>query len=153
MCLSVCIYHIMCCIHHVNVNIMWTSYVALAQQPQTAQRIHKYRPRNKVRTDKSNSDSITRWIVDQQFRETQQQLGIPLGECILSYVYFREQLGISLGDWCSSYLYIFFYPLWKLYTTIASTFISSCSIYKIKLNELKQNNLCVISDICPIVLF
>ena len=28
----------------------------------------------------ADAENVTRWIVDQQFRETQIQLGIPLGE-------------------------------------------------------------------------
>ena len=28
----------------------------------------------------ADAENVTRWIVDQQFRETQLQLGIPLGE-------------------------------------------------------------------------
>ena len=55
------------------------------------QRTHKYKPRGQnrpaARTTRvplmADAENVTRWIVDQQFRETQIQLGIPLGEFAL----------------------------------------------------------------------
>jgi len=53
------------------------------------QRTPKYKPRggqnrSAARTTRvplmADAENVTRWIVDQQFRETQLQLGIPLGE-------------------------------------------------------------------------
>jgi len=52
------------------------------------QKTHKYRARGQGRPAGSRStrvplmadaENVTRWIVDQQFRDTQIQLGIPLG--------------------------------------------------------------------------
>ena len=52
------------------------------------QRVHKYKPRGQNRQSSrparvplmADAENVTRWIVDQQFRDTQIQLGMPLGE-------------------------------------------------------------------------
>jgi hypothetical protein len=51
------------------------------------QRVNKYKPRNVNRTPTrgarvpvmTTTENVTRWIVDQEFRETQDQIGMPLG--------------------------------------------------------------------------
>lgn len=50
------------------------------------QRTQKYKPRGQNRQSRptrvplmADAENVTRWIVDQQFRDTQIQLGIPLG--------------------------------------------------------------------------
>lgn len=51
------------------------------------QRTQKYKQRGQHRQSRAtrvplmaDAENVTRWIVDQQFRDTQIQLGIPLGE-------------------------------------------------------------------------
>ena len=50
-------------------------------------RVNKYKPRNvnrgAARSPRvpvmTTTENVTRWIVDQEFRETQDQIGMPLG--------------------------------------------------------------------------
>ena len=57
---------------------------AVATPPQRTQK-YKQRSQNRSSTRPTrvplmaDAENVTRWIVDQQFRETQIQLGIPLG--------------------------------------------------------------------------
>jgi len=50
--------------------------------------MHKYKPRGQNRPRPArvplmpDAENVTRWIVDQQFRDTQIQLGIPLGQSL-----------------------------------------------------------------------
>jgi len=61
---------------------------AISEAVAVPQRTPKYKQRGQNRlTAKStrvplmaDAENITRWIVDQHFRDTQLQLGIPLGE-------------------------------------------------------------------------
>jgi len=67
----------------------WDSLLgATAAVAAAPQRTPKYKQRGQNRSSArstrvplmADAENVTRWIVDQQFRETQIQLGIPLGE-------------------------------------------------------------------------
>ena len=53
-------------------------------------RVNKYKPRNVNRGPArsprvpvmTTTENVTRWIVDQEFRETQDQIGMPLGNFV-----------------------------------------------------------------------
>ena len=59
------------------------------------QRVNKYKPRNVNRTAgrgnrvpvMTTTENVTRWIVDQEFRETQDQIGMPLGRFVTHNVF------------------------------------------------------------------
>jgi len=62
------------------------AYVMSGAVAAVPQRTQKYKPRAPSRQIKTtrvplmpDAENVTRWIVDQQFRDTQIQLGIPLG--------------------------------------------------------------------------
>jgi GA-binding protein transcription factor alpha len=72
----------------------------------TQQRVGKYKPRSQVRSTPkasrvplvANADNVTRWIVDQQFRETQVQLGIPLDPMQWSVPQVKYWLEWAIGQ-------------------------------------------------------
>jgi len=60
----------------------------------STQRNNKYKPRNVNRAAgrgarvpvMTTTENVTRWIVDQEFRETQDQIGMPLGRSDRSFI-------------------------------------------------------------------
>jgi len=68
--------------------VTWCGVISGAAAAAVPQRTQKYKQRAQHRQSSratrvplmADAENVTRWIVDQQFRDTQIQLGIPLGE-------------------------------------------------------------------------